>query len=207
MKRWLALLGLSFFASFPAFAGKADDSDSGLFYATEENMRTDSHWETRLLGGTDFSNSFLSIYGVHGGVLYLAQSSVAFGVEGGLFFLDKKGSGERLADEMAREGYLMHAIGPSARAAALIRVTPLSGMVNLFSQSVMKVDLSLVARVGVIKYQVVGWGPTGGLAMETLLGLTPGFGVNVSLQYDIDKPPTVDFLWRAGVMIGPSFRF
>lgn len=182
-------------------------SDQGLYYAAEENFDSKSKFELRLGGGTDFSNSFLSIYPIAAGGLYFIDPKIAVGVEGTAFLNSKKGSAVSLADEMAREGYLMHAVGPQARAVGLFRVTPISGMVNFFSKDILKVDISLLARAGGIRYQVIGWGPTMGLGLETVLGITPRFGVSIAMHYDVEKPGSEDWLWRAGVMVGPTLRF
>lgn len=199
-----ACLALSSLASGEESAPSAD---AGLYYAAEENFDSKSNIELRLGAGQDFSNSFLSIYGFSGGALYLIDPHIAFGLEGTLYANSRKGSAVTLADEMARQGYLMHAVGPQARAVGLLRVTPISGMVNLFSKDILKVDISLLARAGGMRYQVVGWGPTAGLGLETLLGITPNFGVSISMHYDVEKPGSEDWLWRAGVMVGPTVRF
>lgn len=196
----LALLG-----SPLAFA--EDSADAGLYYAAEENFDSHSKVELRLGAGQDFSNSFLNIYGFSGGALYLIDPKMALGVEGTLYANTRKGSATSLADEMAREGYLMHAVGPQYRTVGVFRITPISGMVNLFSTEIIKVDISLIARAGGIRYQVLGWGPTGGLGLETQLGITPHFGISIAMHYDVEKPASEDWLWRAGVAVGPTFRF
>jgi len=185
----------------------ATESDAGLYFATEEALTTDHKFEIRSNVGYDFSNSYLAIYPIELGALYIIDPSISVGLEGSLFVTEKKGSAEAFADELKKFGYNMHAIAPMAKTVGMVRVTPLSGMVNFFSQSILKIDLSLVARAGAIRYQTAGWGPTAGLGLETLIGMGSNFGLTISFHYDVDKPNTDDWLWRAGVLVGPSFRF
>lgn len=181
--------------------------DAGLYYAAEESFDANSNIELRLGAGQDFSNSFLSIYGFSAGALYLIDQHMAVGLEGTMYHNSRKGSAVTLADEMARQGYLMHAVGPQGRAVGMFRVTPISGMVNFFSKDILKVDISLIARAGGMRYQVVGWGPTAGVGLETLLGISKNFGISIAMHYDVEKPGSEDWLWRAGVAVGPTIRF
>lgn len=205
--RVIALVACFTMASFAIGEDTSASADAGLYYAAEESFDSKSDVELRLGAGQDFSNSFLSIYGFSGGALYLVDPHIAVGLEGTMYHNSRKGSATTLADEMAREGYLMHAVGPQARAVGLFRVTPISGMVNFFSKDIIKVDISLIARAGGMRYSVIGWGPTAGLGLETLLGITKTFGISIAMHYDVEKPGSEDWLWRAGVAIGPTIRF
>ncbi len=188
-------------------ADESADTDSGLFYAAEAAMNTDNNWELRLNAGQDFSNSFLNIYQVQAGAFWLLDPSISIGLEGGIFFHSKKGSAETITDPAAGLGYTYFALAPLAQTVAVFRITPLSGMVNFFSSGIVKIDVSLLARAGAIQYQTVGWGPCGGFGLETSVGVSKSFGFNVAFHYELDKPNTQNWLWRAGFSVGPTFRF
>ncbi len=184
-----------------------DQADAGLYYAAEEALTTNHKWELRVNAGYDFSNSFLAIYPIELGALYMIDPSMSVGLEGAIFASGKKGSAETLATELKKFDYDMYAISPLAKAVGLFRLTPISGLVNVFSRHIVKIDISLVAKAGVIRYQTAGWGPTAGVGLETLIGMGPNWGLTIAFNYEYDKPTSDDWLWRAGILVGPSYRF
>ena len=86
-------------------------------------------------------------------------------------------------------------------------MTPISGLVNLFSSKVIRADISVVARGGVIQYSSLPIGPMAGLGLETELGITPMFGVFAGISFDLEKPGNSDWQGRSGFLVGPSFKF
>ncbi len=205
-------LAVVFVFASPAFAetDKREDKDAEntqLYYAAKATFAEPKILELRLGGGYDLSNPYLNVFSAQGSAYFLASSEWAFGIEGTKYLSSKRSSTTALENELSAYAYTVKAFEPDYSVIGLVRVTPISGLVNFFSQRILQADISLVGRAGIIQYKTLNLGPVMGLALETHIGITPRFGVHSSIQWDLEKPGSYDWQWRSGFRIGPSFKF
>jgi hypothetical protein len=184
-----------------------DSENTQLYYAAKATFAEPKIVELRLGGGYDLSNPYLNVFSAQGSVYFLASSEWAFGIEGTKYLSSKRSSTTALENELAAYAYTVKAFEPDYSVIGLVRVTPISGLVNFFSQRILQADISLIGRAGVIQYKTLNLGPVMGLALETHIGISPRFGVHSSIQWDLEKPGSYDWQWRSGFRIGPSFKF
>ncbi len=191
------------------FAGSVcaeTSSDSDLYYVAEDTFG-EATFETRLSGGHDFSNPFLNVFSAGAGVFWLANSSMAMGLEFTGYGSRLRGSMQQLDIELARSGYQLSAKYPEHTMVGVLRITPLSGMLNLLSFHILRVDMHLLARGGTVKYRDHALGPLLGTGVEVHFGVTPAFGIQASVLWDAEKLSDQNWQWRNGFRAGPTLRF
>ncbi len=186
---------------------QADDADSDLYYASAKAFERNSHFEARLGAGYDFSNPYLNVFSLQAGGYWLAMRNLAIGLEGTTFFSSKRGSTETLQANLGNNGLLLNVNAPQYRFNVAFRATPVTGLVNLFGSKIIKAEMSVIMRGGVIQYQSVAMGPMVGFGLETQLGITPQFGIFTGISFDLEKPGSTAWQGRTGFVLGPSYRF
>jgi len=201
MKRLLIILWV---CTSPLYA---DRVDSDLYYEAEKAFSEKSSWEVRLGAGYDLSNPYLNVFSFQGAAYRLLDPTLALGVEATGYASSTRGSTKTIQQELGRNGFLLESLAPQYKVTFAARFTPISGLANLLSQKIVRADLHLLARAGVVQYKTVPLGPVVGLGLETQVGLTPQWGLYGAVFWDIEKPGKNDWQQRTGFMFGPSYRF
>ena len=205
MKLTWAVLGLSL--AFGLFAKSAMASDNELYYAAEKPFLSNAKWEVRLAGGYDFSNPYLNVYSGTVGAFYLIDRSLSPGIEVSGFSSSKRGSAQELEDKFSQYNIKINAIAPQYSAAAVFRLTPISGVVNFFSSTTLMADIHILARAGIIQYETVDIGPMFGTGLELQMEMSSHWGFAAAILWDIEKPGGQSWQTRTGFRVGPSLRF
>lgn len=185
----------------------ADTMDSGVYYAAEKSFNTDDKFESRLGAGWDFSNPYLNVYSLQAAGYYLLDSNIAAGVEGTVYTTTNRGSFEDIKRQFSTAGLAVSVNKPQYKFAAAFRVTPISGLVNLLSSKIVKANVNIVGRAGVVQYSGRSLGPVFGAGLETQIEITPHAGVFTQIAFDFEKPGSDSWQGRTGFLIGPTFRF
>ena len=191
----------------PITATAPQSHDEQLYYAVERQFPANKKIEARTAFAYDFSNPYLHMMGGQAAVFYSVSRYVALGLEGSLYTTDRKGSANQLEQELKRHGYRLKTAAPEYGGHAILRLTPFSGVVNFFSSNVMQADVSLLLRSGAMSYVGLGWGPSLGTGFEVNLRTPSGFGLLAGLTWDWDRTSDATWQSRAGVRVGPTFRF
>ena len=198
-----SLLAILWLCAISCFANTDEDT---LFYSTESSYDR-QNWESRLLGGFDFSNPYLNLYSAGLGQYWSIDRTFAIGAEASTFFSTERESTKALSRELGPFGYEIQALAPEWTAVFVARTTPLSGMVNFFSSRAIPLDLSVLLRGGWQKYRGLRPGALVGTGLEVQLCLTPHLGLHAALLWDGDKPQNRPWQSRVGFRLGPSVRF
>lgn len=178
-----------------------------LFYEVPAPYSEDASWETRLDAGYDFSNPYLNVYAFRVGGYRILSPIFAAGLEGTLFTTTNKPATKTLEDTLRPYGYETQALAPQWSTAAVLRVTPLSGLLNVFRRQAWSAEISLLLRAGAIQYQQVGTAPLFGTGLEVSLGVAKNVGVHADINWDADALPSRDWQSRVGFRVGPVVRF
>jgi hypothetical protein len=178
-----------------------------LFYAADRAFSIDSKVEVRLQGGYDIANPYMNVFGPRLSALYLISPFISVGAEGTYYISQARQSATDLATTLKRHGYRLDTSAPDYSVVGLVRVTPISGLVNLFSSEILQAEISILGRGGTIHYDGVGLGPTFGTGLEVSGRLSSGFGFMVSVLWDIDLPADGVSQTRTGFWAGPTLRF
>lgn len=200
-----ALLAVAIGWGLPA---KAISPDSDLYYSVDSSFRRDErHLEAKLTTGLDFSNPYLNLYAVTGGAYWIFSPFVAVGLEVAGFHSTKRQSLSALEETLGPYGLAVQPLDPKWSAAGVLRVTALSGLVNLFSATVVAAELGALVRAGTIRYGGQALAPTVGTGLELALRFKGDVGVLAALLWDADHPPSRPWESRVGFRVGPTFRF
>lgn len=202
MKSWIFIL-LSLFSALSALA---DSMDSGVYYAAERSFNTNDKFELRLGAGYDFSNPYLNVYSLQGGGYYLLDAQLAAGLEATGYTTSNRGSFEDLKKQFTSAGLAVSVNSPQYKISAAFRMTPISGLVNLFSSKIVKANVNIIARAGVVQYSGRSLGPVFGAGLETQIEITPHTGIFTQISWDFEKPGSDNWQGRTGFLVGPSFR-
>lgn len=194
--------------SVPVLAAEeAPSAESELYYAAAEPFQKAKNVELRLTGGADVSNPMVNIYGVTLGGYYLAKDWLAFGLEGTAFNSSTRIAAHALSSMIETYGYRVGSYSPDYSAVGVVRVTPIIGMVNWFSNSILAVELSAMLRAGAIHYQQRGVGMLLGAGLDVHVRISETFGVNLAVQGSSEQIGPTAWVWRTGISAGPSVRF
>lgn len=207
-KHWLALLALVLpIVSFGADSAPGATIGSDQLYYAVERQFPEKRWEGRATFTYDFSNPYLQVAGAHGALYWSMNRFLSFGLEGGAYTSSTRDSAVALAETLRRHGNRLDIATPDYGFVGVVRMTPISGLVNIFSSNVMQADVSIALRGGATRYVGLGWGPTLGTGLEVNLRAPSGWGLLTSLVLDWDR--TSDSTWqsRIGVRVGPTYRF
>lgn len=193
----LVLLGLCAVAT-----SSAQGAEEDLYYLSRATF-DQANAELQLSGGYDFSNPYIWIYSGSATAYWLESPVWAVGME-----ISKFGSYDRQTFKALQEAFSadIGVIRPSWAVAAVGRLTPLSGMVNLFSKSILMVDVGLVGRFGIIRYEQIDAGAMLGCGLEIGIGVTQSWGVHLNVDWNADRPSGLPWESRVGFRMGPVFR-
>lgn len=178
-----------------------------IYYETDSSFSTDSPWELRATQGIDFSNPYAFLFATGLGASYSLDKTVSLGVEGSAYFAQQRASTAVLEDVLNRYGYRSDTVYPEYSAVGVIRLTPISGLVNFLSRSVLVADISLLLRGGLVNYRTLGLAPVIGTGLEVHLGISSHFGIAGSLLWDAQQPPGYRWESRVGFRLAPTWRF
>ncbi len=195
-------------ALFIAAGGaEAATEDEALYYATEPAVNPAADFEVRLSSGHDYSNPYLSIYPISGGIMWLASPYLSFGFEVSKFYSTQRQSVAALENALGDFGFQVVPAAPDWSAAAVARITPLSGLVNFFGRRVVPASISLIVKGGTVKHTLYPPGPFFGTGLEVFMGMGRQWGVILALNWEVERPENREWVSRAGFRIGPSVRF
>lgn len=200
-----ALVAITYTTAGFAKSPQPQESES-LYYAVEKNSHPERKFEIRGAFGYDISNPYLNVLGGQLSGYYLINKFFAAGVEIAANTTAQKEYAKELENELKRHNYRLDMFAPDYGIVAVGRFVPLSGLVNLFSNSVIKTELGILLRGGSMHYKTLGFGPTVGTGFDVTFEFNTGFGMHTSLVWDWDKPSN-DWLNRTSFRVGPSFRF
>jgi len=186
--------------------GEAKENTEKILYAVDPAFQTKG-FDIQALLSNDFSNPYMQIYGVGLNAYYHLNSLFAFGLGGTYYDSSKKLSAKDLEFQLSRHGYTLETFAPNYSLLALAKITPVSGVMNFLSASLVKAEFSLLLRSGMIHYGTPGSGFTMGAGLETSFAFSSGLGVHTSVLFDWDKVSGVPWQNRVNVIIGPFFRF
>jgi hypothetical protein len=185
------------------------ESSSSLYYSVASGFDSNAHpWETRLWGGYVFSDPYSQIWSARLEQLYSFDRTFAFGVGGGMENAQARSSTAVLEKDLGPYGFGISTTTPRARAYAIARLTPLTGLLNFFSERVVPVDIALVFRAGTSLFTGdLAWGPYLGTGVEIRCTLSPTWGLQTALNWETEHPNQRPWQSHVGFMVGPSARF
>jgi hypothetical protein len=193
-----------------SFATAADEKkeDDVLYYAAEKPFSEKPPAIEIRLGLTyDITNPYMNVFGPRLSALYNFSPFFSFGIEGTYYFGVDRGASADLSARLERHGFTLDQSSPDYGLMGVFRVTPLSGLLNLFSSSVMQTQVSLLARGGTIHYTQIGLGPSLGTGLELGTYFASGVGLIASVVWDWDLPSEGAWLNRTGFNLGGAVRF
>lgn len=200
------ILTLSLLLSSFNLVATANDDDE-LYYAAEKAFSADASFELRLGAGFDVSNPFLNVFSGHASGYYLHSDTLAFGIESHIYTSSRRGSLDTLESALGSVGAIVETNAPQYKLALAARVTPVSGLVNLFSSKIVRANINFIGRAGTVKYENLGTGPMVGCGLETHLEWDPQFGLFTAISWDFEKPASSPWQVRSGFLVGPTLRF
>ncbi len=151
LKLWWAIVAV---CSCVAFAAPSTPADNEEVYFAAEVPFSESNWEIALQPGYVFSDPYLNIFSTTVGAYYLFDRVFAVGIEGTGYASWKSNAAKGQDAALGPFRLLEPMITPFVRALAASLPSasaPVSGMVNLFSSSVIMGDIFVLARGGTIK--------------------------------------------------------
>jgi hypothetical protein len=184
------------------------DNDALYYVAVKAFSKLEPRIELQAIIGADITNPFLNVFGPRLGLYYNFNPFLSAGIEGSYYFSADRDSARNLEATLERHGYSLDDSSPEYGLMGVLRVSPLTGLLNLFSSTVVQTQISLLARGGTVSYaHGVGMGPSLGTGLEIGTHFQSGFGLLASLIWDWDHPTEDAWLSRTGFDLGLSVRF
>ncbi len=183
------------------------EEESALYYEAREPFDAASHVELQILSGYEFSNPYVHVLPMGAAVYGFVSDVFSLGIGLQKFYASSRASINSLQSSLDPFGYVMSPLLPDWSASVSARLTPLSGLVNLLSWTVLSADISVIAEGGTTRYVGVGFSPTLGGALQARLGVTPEFGLLTELVWHVDNVKGYGWVSRVGFNAGPSLRF
>lgn len=178
-----------------------------LHYVIEESFLEHRYFDISLSGGWGFSNPYLSIYSVNLGCLWAPVRHFAVGVGLSRYQSKEKEAAAILRDKVSPIGYKLYALAPTHSVAGVVKITPLSGMLNILSLHVWMAEISFLIHAGILDYDGLSESPLIGTGLDIGLYFSPGWGMSIALLWDVDKPQDREWQSRVGFRLGPTVRF
>lgn len=202
----LCLLSLLLVAPTALRASEVSPTADQMYYAVDRPFIDAKTVELRGAFSWDVANPYRTILGGQVEALWLFDPSWSFGIGGVGYVSSLRTAATRLEHELERNGYRVDYVPPSYGVRAVVRFTPVHGLLNFLAARVAQGDLSLVLRGGLVGYDGDRRGPSLGTGLEANLGLTKTFGFNASLTWDWDKPGELPWGSRVSFFAGPVVR-
>lgn len=177
-----------------------------MYYSVDRPFIDGKSVELRGAFSFDVANPYRTIVGGQVEALYLLNSSWAIGVGGTGYATTLRTSALRLEQELERNGYRVDYIAPAYNVRAVVRFTPVHGLLNFMASRVGQGDLSLLFRGGLAGYEGGRRGPSFGTGLEATIGLTKTFGFQASLTWDWERPGELPWGSRVSFFAGPVVR-
>jgi hypothetical protein len=181
------------------------DADQ-MYYSVDRPFIEGKTVELRGAFSWDVANPYHSILGGQVEALYLLGPSWAVGIGGVGYGTSLRTSALRLEQELARNGYRVAYVPPSYAVRAVVRFTPVHGLLNFMASRVGQGDLSVLFRGGLAGYDGNRRGPSFGTGLEATLGLTKTFGFQAALTWDWERPGELPWGSRVSFFAGPVVR-
>ena len=202
---------LSAFASttIAAEPSLSNVDDAEFFYMAEAPFVEGTKWETSLQPGYIFSDPYLNIATATASAYYMKQRGYAFGVELTGYSSWQSRAAQGMDSTLGDYGFASDQLTnrPVFGAVGVMRLTPMTGMLNFFSSRVVMTDISFLLRGGTVKYANLPLSPVVGTGVLIHLGFSADWGVDTALIWDFEHPANHNWQSRVGCRIGPTFRF
>lgn len=201
---WAPLVAIAAFvvASAATAAVEADQ----MYYSVDRPFIDTKTVELRGAFSWDVANPYRTIIGGQLEAMYVINPTWSVGIGGIGYTTSLRTAATRLEQELERNGYRVDYVPPSYGVRAVVRFTPIHGLLNFLASRVAQGDLSLVARGGLVGYDGGRRGPSFGAGLEANLGITKTFGFNTSLSWDWDRPGELPWGSRVSFFAGPVVR-
>lgn len=178
-----------------------------LHYVLENSFFQPRYFENSLSGGYDFSNPYLGIYSVTLQCLWAPINYFAVGVGFSRYQSKEKDAAATLRNEVDPIGYKLYALAPTHSVVGVVKITPLSGMLNVFSLHVWMAEISFLIRAGILDYDGLPEAPLIGTGLDIGLYFSLNWAMSIALLWDGDKPQDREWQSRVGFRLGPTVRF
>ncbi len=195
-----------FFSSLVSSAAMAAVEADQMYYSVDRPFVEGKTVEIRGAVNWDIANPYRTIIGGQLEALYLLNDSFAVGIGGVGYTSTLRNSAIRLEQELERNGYRVDYVPPSYAVRAVVRFTPVHGLLNFVSSRVGQSDLSILFRGGMAAYQGGRKGPSFGTGLEAAIGITKSFGFQAALTWDWERPGELPWGSRVSFFAGPVVR-
>ena len=180
---------------------------SDLYYVVESPASHPNTFEIRILGGNDFSNPYLDTITAGLSAHWLLHRTIGLGLEAVTYRNSKRSSAIALEQTLGPFGFQVETPSPEWSSAAVIRLVPMTGLVNFFSWKIVPIDVIVLGKAGLSRYSAYNPGLLLGVGLEMNIGFDSMWGMFLAASWEQDHIPTLTHQSRVGFRAGPRVRF